>query len=69
MKTDLFDFELPSKLIAKRPVSPRDSARLLSVTGVLADHYVQDLAPFHLNYVVEYASSWPDNQLLLHPAS
>jgi S-adenosylmethionine:tRNA ribosyltransferase-isomerase len=31
MRTDLFDFELPSELIALRPVSPRDAARLLVV--------------------------------------
>src|SRR4029079_5874214 len=29
MKTDLFDFALPPDRIALRPVSPRDSARLL----------------------------------------
>lgn len=31
MRVDLFDFELPQDLIAQRPVSPRDSARLLDV--------------------------------------
>jgi S-adenosylmethionine:tRNA ribosyltransferase-isomerase len=31
MRTDLFDFELPSERIALRPVSPRDAARLLVV--------------------------------------
>jgi S-adenosylmethionine:tRNA ribosyltransferase-isomerase len=31
MRTDLFDFELPQQRIALRPVSPRDSARLLVV--------------------------------------
>ncbi|SKA24121.1 S-adenosylmethionine:tRNA ribosyltransferase-isomerase [Enhydrobacter aerosaccus] len=31
MRVDLFDFELPDDLIAQRPVSPRDSARLLDV--------------------------------------
>jgi S-adenosylmethionine:tRNA ribosyltransferase-isomerase len=31
MKTDLFDFELPTDRIALRPASPRDSARLLVV--------------------------------------
>ena len=31
MKTDLFDFELPEELIALRPVTPRDHARMLCV--------------------------------------
>jgi S-adenosylmethionine:tRNA ribosyltransferase-isomerase len=31
MRTDLFDFELPTDRIALRPVSPRDSARMLIV--------------------------------------
>jgi S-adenosylmethionine:tRNA ribosyltransferase-isomerase len=31
MRVDLFDFELPEERIALRPVSPRDSARLLVV--------------------------------------
>ncbi len=33
MRVDLFDFELPSERIALRPVSPRDSARLLLLDG------------------------------------
>ena len=33
MRVDLFDFELPDALIAQRPVSPRDSARLLDLTA------------------------------------
>jgi S-adenosylmethionine:tRNA ribosyltransferase-isomerase len=33
MKVDLFDFELPAESIALRPVRPRDSARMLFVTG------------------------------------
>ncbi len=43
MNVDLFDFELPRELIAERPVSPRDSARLLLVGESLADHHVRDL--------------------------
>lgn len=45
MRVDLFDFELPQDLIALRPVSPRDSARLLSVCGSepFADRSVSDL--------------------------
>ncbi|WP_442680992.1 tRNA preQ1(34) S-adenosylmethionine ribosyltransferase-isomerase QueA [Sphingomonas sp. ASY06-1R] len=33
MRVDLFDFELPQDRIALRPVSPRDSARLLLLDG------------------------------------
>jgi S-adenosylmethionine:tRNA ribosyltransferase-isomerase len=45
MRTDLFDFKLPSERIALRPVSPRDVARLLVVRpgGALADKGVRDL--------------------------
>jgi len=44
MRVDLFDFDLPEELIAQRPVSPRDSARLLDVTGDgLQDRIVRDL--------------------------
>ncbi len=47
MRTDLFDFALPEDRIALRPVSPRDSARLLVVRPgnrtVLTDHTMRDL--------------------------
>jgi S-adenosylmethionine:tRNA ribosyltransferase-isomerase len=46
MRTDLFDFELPPDRIALRPVSPRDSARLLVVrpgAAALEDRVVRDL--------------------------
>jgi S-adenosylmethionine:tRNA ribosyltransferase-isomerase len=45
MRTDLFDFELPSGSIALRPASPRDSARLLVVQPGegLHDQHVGDL--------------------------
>src|SRR6188768_3048332 len=45
MRTDLFDFELPADNIALRPVSPRDSARMLVVRpdGSLLDRIVADL--------------------------
>ena len=44
MRVDLFDFVLPPENIALRPVSPRDTARLLCVgAGGLADHVVCDL--------------------------
>jgi S-adenosylmethionine:tRNA ribosyltransferase-isomerase len=47
MKVDLFDFDLPRERIAERPVSPRDSARLLHVAdSSLADHVVGDLPRF-----------------------
>ena len=44
MRVDLFDFELPEDLIAQRPVSPRDAARLLDVApDGLHDRTVRDL--------------------------
>jgi S-adenosylmethionine:tRNA ribosyltransferase-isomerase len=45
MRTDLFDFELPAASIALRPVSPRDSARMLVVEpdAVLRDRSIADL--------------------------
>lgn len=43
MKTADFDFELPTRLIAERPVSPRDAARLLVVDERLRDMNVRDL--------------------------
>src|SRR6478736_5864724 len=47
MRTDLFDFALPADRIALRPVSPRDSARLLVVkpgkTAGFEDHRISDL--------------------------
>lgn len=44
MRVDLFDFDLPPDLIAQRPASPRDTARLLDVTrDALHDRTVRDL--------------------------
>ncbi|MEM7427015.1 MAG: tRNA preQ1(34) S-adenosylmethionine ribosyltransferase-isomerase QueA [Pseudomonadota bacterium] len=44
MRVDAFDFDLPQDLIALRPASPRDSARLLDVRPQgLADRIVHDL--------------------------
>jgi S-adenosylmethionine:tRNA ribosyltransferase-isomerase len=47
MRTDLFDFDLPSDRIALRPASPRDAARLLVVRpgapAELEDCVVRDL--------------------------
>jgi S-adenosylmethionine:tRNA ribosyltransferase-isomerase len=44
LKTALFDFSLPTELIAQTPVRPRDSARLLAVgRSELGDLSVRDL--------------------------
>lgn len=44
MRVDLFDYDLPPELIAKHPARPRDSARLLDMTGAaLADRTIRDL--------------------------
>ena len=45
MRTDLFDFDLPPERIALRPVTPRDSARMLVVRPgeALEDRIVRDL--------------------------
>lgn len=44
MKVDLFDFDLPKQFIADHPANPRDSARLLDLTGNgFADRVVRDL--------------------------
>jgi S-adenosylmethionine:tRNA ribosyltransferase-isomerase len=44
MKLDDFDFDLPERLIATRPVSPRSSAKmLLAEAGICRDLQVHDL--------------------------
>jgi len=44
VRVDLFDFDLPPESIALRPAVPRDSAKLLQVSGNrLSDHLVSDL--------------------------
>lgn len=43
MRVDLFDYDLPSELIAQAPVSPRDAARLLVVGATLQERQVRDL--------------------------
>ena len=63
MRADLFDFDLPPDRIALRPVSPRDSARLLVVrpgplgsAAVLEDRVVRDLPDL----------LWPGDQLVVN---
>ncbi|QKV18193.1 tRNA preQ1(34) S-adenosylmethionine ribosyltransferase-isomerase QueA [Oricola thermophila] len=48
MRVDAFDFDLPDERIAVRPVSPRDSARMLTVRpgDGLSDAHVLDLPRF-----------------------
>ncbi len=48
MRVDLFDFELPEELIALRPASPRDAARMLVVKedGSFVHASVRDLPEF-----------------------
>lgn len=45
MRVDLFDFELDKELIAKEPVSPRDTSKLLDVTDdkIIYDRHFYDL--------------------------
>ena len=43
MRVDDFDFELPDRLIASRPASPRDGARLLTVAERFEDRAFRDL--------------------------
>ena len=43
MKVDAFDFILPPELIADRPVSPREAAKLLCVGEMITDRTVADL--------------------------
>ena len=45
-KTSDFNFDLPANLIAKNPVSPRDSARMLVFKNGILDSQVKDLADF-----------------------
>jgi S-adenosylmethionine:tRNA ribosyltransferase-isomerase len=40
LRTDLFDYHLPEELIALRPVSPRDAARLLVVDPEALSHLI-----------------------------
>jgi len=44
VRVDLFDFDLPEENIALRPVSPRDSAKLLVVKEEFRNKRISDLA-------------------------
>ncbi|MFT6559127.1 tRNA preQ1(34) S-adenosylmethionine ribosyltransferase-isomerase QueA [Sneathiella sp.] len=46
MRVDDFDFTLPEELIADRPVTPREAARLLVVGDEISDHLVGELPDF-----------------------
>jgi S-adenosylmethionine:tRNA ribosyltransferase-isomerase len=47
MKVDVFDFDLPERLIALRPARPRDSARMLVVReGGIEHRRISDLPSF-----------------------
>jgi S-adenosylmethionine:tRNA ribosyltransferase-isomerase len=51
MRTDQFDYDLPSEFIAQRPARPRDSSRLLVLdraSGAVHHHRFRDL-PNYLN--------------------
>ena len=50
-----FDFDLPPSLIAKRPIVPRDAARLLEIGDGLHDLVVRDLpALLHPNDILVF---------------
>ncbi|NRA89299.1 MAG: S-adenosylmethionine:tRNA ribosyltransferase-isomerase, partial [Rhizobiales bacterium] len=45
MRVEEFNFELPEKNIALRPVEPRHNSKLLRVENeVISDHHYYDLA-------------------------
>jgi S-adenosylmethionine:tRNA ribosyltransferase-isomerase len=48
MRVSDFDFQLPQDLVAQKPASPRDSARLLHISDKFLDMQVVDL-PFLIN--------------------
>jgi S-adenosylmethionine:tRNA ribosyltransferase-isomerase len=52
LRTDEFDYKLPSELIAQRPIEPRDASRLLVVNrqnGLIEHHQFRDLVSFLKN--------------------
>src|SRR5262245_31544642 len=49
MKSDLFDYDLPSDAIAQTPAEPRDSSRLLvfdRTTGQIEHRYFRDIGDY-----------------------
>jgi len=46
VKTDLFDFHLPARLIATEPANPRDAARMLVVKEGLEDSNISNFPDF-----------------------
>ena len=49
MKVSEFDYDLPEKLIAQRPVEPRDASRLMTLdpaTGAIAHRHFRDLPDY-----------------------
>lgn len=46
MLVDDFDFTLPNELIADRPITPREAAKLLVVSNEISDFLVGDLPEF-----------------------
>ena len=48
MKVDIFDFDLDKDLIAKEPVNPRDSSKLLDLSeeNTINDKHFFDLGNF-----------------------
>ena len=43
MRISKFDFKIPLELIAQKPISPRDNARLLSIGKTLRDLSIKDI--------------------------
>ena len=44
MKLDAFDYSLPAEKIATKPADPRESARLLDLSGVgITDRHISDM--------------------------
>ena len=44
MKLDAFDYSLPAEKIATKPADPRESARLLDLSGVgITDRHIGDM--------------------------